>query len=218
MTLTWGAPAALWLLLGVPLVWLADLVARTNFNRRQRLLQKTVRSLLLTAVVLALARPVISNSSSHQSVVYAVDVSDSVASHAIETAAAKIDELNGALRPSHTRIVTFGRDGVTIESTEALRQLAKTRTQTPSPRGPDGSSTDLEAALYAARGELATEHVPRVVLSATDIPRAATPVRRSPTSRQKGFPCRRSRSRLDRSAMRGSTRSTCRRASPAARC
>jgi Ca-activated chloride channel family protein len=164
VTLTWGAPAALWLLLGVPLVWLADLVAHTNFNRRQRLLQKTLRSLLLTAVVLALARPVISSSSSHQSVVYAIDVSDSVASHAIETAAVKIDELNGALRPSHTRIVTFGRDAVTIESTEALRQLAKTRTQTPAPPGPDGSSTDLEAALYAARGELATEHVPRVVL------------------------------------------------------
>jgi len=164
VTVTWGAPAAVWLLLGVPLVWLADLVARTNFNRRQRLLQKTLRSLLLTAVVLALARPVISSSSSHQSVVYAIDVSDSVASHAIETAAARIDELNGALRPPHTRIVTFGRDAVTIESTEALRHLARTRTQTPSPRGPDGSSTDLEAALHAARGELATEHVPRVVL------------------------------------------------------
>ena len=136
MTLTWGAPVALWLLLGVPLVWLADLVARTNFNPRQRLLQKTVRSLLLTAVALALARPVISSSSSHQSIVYAVDVSDSVASHAIETAAAEIDELNGALRPSHTRIVTFGRDAVTLGSTEALRQLARTRAQAPTPGDP----------------------------------------------------------------------------------
>ena len=54
MTLTWGAPAALWLLLGVPLVWLADLVARTNFNPRQRLLQKAVRSLLLAAPAAAL--------------------------------------------------------------------------------------------------------------------------------------------------------------------
>jgi uncharacterized membrane protein len=164
VTLTWGAPAALWLLLGVPLVWLADLVARTNFNPRQRLLQKTVRSLLLSAVVLALARPVISSSSSHQSIVYAVDVSDSVASHAIESAAARIDELNAALRPSHTRIVTFGRDSVALGSTDALRQLARTRVQGTSPEGPDGSSTDLEAALYAARGELAPEHVPRVVV------------------------------------------------------
>ena len=164
MTLTWGAPAALWLLLGVPLVWLADLVARTNFNPRQRLLQKTVRSLLLAAVALALARPVVSSSSSHQSIVYAVDVSDSVASHAIESAAARIDELNAALRPSHTRIVTFGRDAVTLGSTEALRQLARTRTQAASAGGPDGSSTDLESALYAARGELAPEHVPRIVV------------------------------------------------------
>jgi Ca-activated chloride channel homolog len=172
MTLAWGAPAALWLLLGVPLVWLADLVARTNFNPRQRLLQKIIRSLLLTAVALALARPVISSSSSHQSIVYAVDVSDSVASHAIETAAARIDELNAALRPSHTRIVTFGRDAVTLGSTEALRQLARTRAQAPTPGGPDGSSTDLEAALYAARGELAPEHVPRVVIFSDGHPTA----------------------------------------------
>ena len=164
MTLTWGAPAALWLLLAIPLVWLADLVARTNFNRRQRLLQKAIRSLLLAAVALGLARPVLSSASSHQSLVYAVDVSDSVASHAIETAAARIDELNTAIRPSHTRIVTFGRDAVAVESTAALRQLAKTRTEPGDKGGPDGSSTDLEAALYAARGELAPEHVPRVVL------------------------------------------------------
>jgi Mg-chelatase subunit ChlD len=164
MTLTLGAPAALWLLLGVPLVWLADLVARTNFNSRQRLLQKLVRSLLLAAVVFALARPVVSSSSSHQSIVYAVDASDSVASHALESAAARIDELNAALRPSHTRIVAFGRDAVTLGSTEALRQLARTRTQATSPGGPDGSSTDLESALYAARGELAPEHVPRIVV------------------------------------------------------
>ena len=44
---TWTAPAALWLLAAVPLVWLAHAVARTNFNRRQRWLQAGVRSLLL---------------------------------------------------------------------------------------------------------------------------------------------------------------------------
>ena len=31
--LTWTAPAALWLLAAVPLVWLALAVARTNFDR-----------------------------------------------------------------------------------------------------------------------------------------------------------------------------------------
>jgi len=172
VSLTWGAPAALWLLLGVPLIWLADLVARTNFNPRQRLLQKTVRSLLLIALAAGLARPVLSSASSHQSVVYAVDVSDSVASHALEAAAAKIDALNGAVKPSHTRIVAFGRDAVTLASAEALRQLAKARAQPGAGGGADGSATDLETALYAARGELAAEHVPRIVLFSDGHPTA----------------------------------------------
>ena len=173
MSLTWGAPAALWLLLGVPAIWLADLVARTNFNRSQRLLQKIVRSLLLAAIAVGLARPVISNTSSHQSVVYAVDVSDSVASPALEQAAAKIDALNATVKPSHSRIVAFGRDAVTLPTSDALRQMAKTRAAQPAaPGGPDGSATDLEAALYAARGELAPEHVPRLVLFSDGRPTA----------------------------------------------
>ena len=127
--MTFGAPQALWLLLGVPLIWLAHLVTRTNFNPRQRFTQAAARSLLLAALALGLARPVISSTSSHQSIVYAVDVSHSVASHAIEAAAAKIDELNTALQPSHTRIVTFGKRAATIASTATLRQLAKSRTR-----------------------------------------------------------------------------------------
>ena len=172
MFLTFGAPQALWLLLGVPLIWLAHLVTRTNFNPRQRFTQAAARSLLLTALALGLARPVISSTSSHQSIVYAVDVSHSVASHAIEAAAAKIDELNTALQPSHTRIVTFGKRAATTASTAALRQLAKSRTDAPAADGPDGSASDLEAALYAARGELAPEHVPRIVLFSDGHPTA----------------------------------------------
>ena len=172
MSLTFGAPQALWLLLGVPLIWLAHLVTRTNFNARQRFTQAATRSLLLLALALGLARPVISSTSSHQSIVYAVDVSHSVASHAVEAAAAKIDELNAALHPSHTRIVTFGKRATTVPSTAALRQLARSRTDAPAADGPDGSASDLEAALYAARGELAPEHVPRIVLFSDGHPTA----------------------------------------------
>ena len=172
MSFTWGAPQALWLLLGVPLVWLAHFVTRTNFNSRQRFTQAATRSLLLAALVLGLARPVISSTSSLQSIVYAVDLSHSVASHAVEAAAAKIDEINGQLHPDHTRIVTFGRQAATIASTEALRQAAKSRVDAPAADGPDGSATDLEAALYAARGELAPEHVPRIVLFSDGRPTA----------------------------------------------
>ena len=58
---SWTVSAAfLWLLLAMPLVWVAHLRARTNFNPRQRRLQAGLRSLLLRALALALARPVIS--------------------------------------------------------------------------------------------------------------------------------------------------------------
>ena len=169
MTLTWGAPVALWLLLGV-LVWLADLVARTNFNPRQRLLQKTVRSLLLPAVALALARPVVSKPSSHQSIVYAVDVSDSVASHAIETRPRDRRAERGAAAVAHAyRHVRPGRRHARLDrGAPATRQNARAGADAGRTRrivyGPRG-------ALYAAQGERA-EHVPRVVIFSDGHPTA----------------------------------------------
>ncbi len=90
MSLTLTDPSALWLLLALPLVWIAPLVSRTNFNARQRWLQAAIRSLVLAAIAGALARPVVATSSSRQSIVYAVDVSHSIGSRAIEDAAARI--------------------------------------------------------------------------------------------------------------------------------
>ena len=85
MSLTWTAPAALWLLLVVPLIWVARRWGRTNFNARQQMLQAGVRSLLLAALALALARPVISMGSSRLSVVYLVDLSHSISSRSCRT-------------------------------------------------------------------------------------------------------------------------------------
>jgi Ca-activated chloride channel family protein len=169
MALTFSAPAALWLLLAVPLVWLAHVVARTTFNPRQRAVQAVVRSLLLVALALALARPVLSSSSSRQSIVYAVDVSHSIASGAIQNASRSIDELNAALEPAHTRIVAFGKTVVPVANTEALRTLAsldttKAQADTTPSKLLDRTGTDLEAALLGAAGETAPEHIPAVVL------------------------------------------------------
>jgi Ca-activated chloride channel family protein len=164
MSLTWTSPAALWLLLALPLVWLAHVAGRTNFNTRQKAVQTAVRSLLLATLAVALARPVIATSSSRQSVVYIVDVSHSIAGRAIESAAARIDEWNGALRPAHSRIVVFGSTVSAVAGTADLRKLTSVASGGAPANGPDRSRTDLEAALLAGRGELAPEHVPRLVL------------------------------------------------------
>jgi len=164
MTLTWGSPPFLWFLAVLPLVWLAYLAARTNFNSRQRLLQTAVRSLLLVAVAMALARPVLATRSSRQSIVYLVDVSHSVSTQAVHGAAAKIDELNAALRPAHSRIAAFGRTVRTVASTADLRVLAAVAANGREANALDRGGTDLEAALMTGRGELASDHVPRLVL------------------------------------------------------
>jgi Ca-activated chloride channel homolog len=161
--LTWTAPAALWLLALVPFVWLAPLVARTTFNPRQRVLQAAARSLLLAALALAIARPVLSTSSPRQSIVYVVDVSHSIASRAIEEAARTIDQMNGTLRPAWSRILVFGSTTATLSDTTALRRIAPIDVaEATQPVNRSGS--DLEAALNAARGQLAPDSTPRVVL------------------------------------------------------
>jgi uncharacterized membrane protein len=160
---TWTTPGALWLLAAVPLVWIALLVARTTFNVHQRRLQAAVRSLLLAALALALARPVLSTSSPRHSIVYLVDVSHSVSSRAIEDAARKIDDLNARVRPDQWRIVAFGANAAPVDGTAALRRLTQI-----DEAGGDGvvdrTGSDLERGLAVARSQLAPDSTPRIVL------------------------------------------------------
>jgi Ca-activated chloride channel family protein len=164
MGISWSAPAALWLLLAVPVVWAALLVARTNFSPRQRWLQASIRSLLVAALAVALAQPAITTNTARQSIVYVVDVSYSVGSSAIDAAATRIDEIERALTPAHSRIVAFGTSVAVLPDTAALRRLGQMDATTTSGREVDRQGTDLEAALTAARAELAPGYVPRVVL------------------------------------------------------
>jgi uncharacterized membrane protein len=164
MDVTLTFPATLWLLAAVPFVWIARRVARTNFNPRQQMLQAVVRSLLLALLALALAQPVISFGSSRLSVVYIVDVSHSVSSAAIVAAADRIDALEREVQPSHHAIVVFGVDTAIVDDTDAVRRIAQA-----DPGGPDEGpvrrdGSDLDRALREARAELASGHLPRLVL------------------------------------------------------
>jgi Ca-activated chloride channel family protein len=158
----WTVPSALWLLALVPLVWVASKFSRTNFSPRQHLLQQIVRALVLVALALALARPVMELGSSRLSVVYLVDTSYSISSQAVDAAAARITELNADLRPDHSRIVAFAQGAQVVANEAALRGLVDADPSAGSTFV--RTSTDLEAALAAARAELAPGHVPRLVL------------------------------------------------------
>jgi uncharacterized membrane protein/uncharacterized protein YegL len=158
------APGALWLLAAVPLVWLAVRVSRTNFNPRQRRVQAVVRSLLLAAIALAVARPIVSLGSSRLSVVYLVDVSHSVSAQAIDAAAARIDALQAALSPTHHRILAFGGGVRPVPTTAELRLFGDIEQATANGSALARERTDLEAALRQARAELRPGYQPRLVL------------------------------------------------------
>ena len=165
MSLDLTSPAALWLLAAIPAIWFALRGSRTNFNPRQRYLQAGVRSLLLAVLALALARPVISTGSSRVSIVYVVDVSHSIASRALTSAAAQIDQMNAALRPDHQRIVVFGGTAASVPDTAALTKLAAPPAAGATPASPvSQDASDLERALMEARAELLPGRVPRIVL------------------------------------------------------
>src|SRR4029079_18672056 len=158
----WTAPVALWLLAIVPAIWFAPLVARTTFHPRPRVLQAPAPSLLVVALVLAIARPVLSINAPRQSIVYLVDVSHSISSRAIEDAARRIDGINGTLQPSYWRIVIFGSTAATVPDTAALRRLAPIETSTTG-QPVDRSGSDLESAPNFSRGQLAPDWKARMV-------------------------------------------------------
>jgi uncharacterized membrane protein len=156
-----AVPSALWLLGAVAFVWLGLAIGRTSFNRRQGLLQSAVRSLVLVCLTLALARPVMSSVSSRDTIVYVVDISHSVRTTALETAAARIDELNATLAPDSSRILVFGAAVARLPDTAALRAFAAANAETDTV-GRGGS--DLERALTEARAEVALGDAVRIVL------------------------------------------------------
>jgi uncharacterized membrane protein len=163
MSITLSSPAALWLLLAVPLVWIAMRYGRTNFNRGQQRTQAVIRSVLLAFLALALARPVIATGSSRLSVIYVVDVSRSVAATSIERAASRIEAIQRELAPPHSRILVFGGDTRVVPDVAALRAIASHDAAAPE-NAVDRSGSDIERALTEARAEIAPGHVGRLVL------------------------------------------------------
>jgi Ca-activated chloride channel family protein len=171
MSISWTSPAALWLLLLLPAVWIAVRYSRTNFHAKQRIVQAAARTLVLAALIFAMARPVISTGSTRLSIVYLVDVSQSIAGPSITAAADRIDALTSELKPDHARVLAFGSTVAVLPDTKALRALAAADpTDVTGPVKRDG--TDLDQALRQARAELLPGHLQRIVLFSDGQPTA----------------------------------------------
>lgn len=150
-----GLPAALLFLIVLPV---AAALARRRTIPRTALVLRLVVLLLLT---LSLAAPVIPGAGGGQSVIFAVDFSDSIPAQARQEAVNFVRAAAEHRRPGdRIGVVTFGADAIVEEVPSDTPRLAFTSQ-------PAGEATDLALAVRAALSALPPEGAWRIVL-ATD--------------------------------------------------
>jgi Ca-activated chloride channel family protein len=166
--MTFANPDALLLLAGLPLLWLIAWRYRRLHVLHRLTVATLVRSLIVLALIVAMAQPEVLRRSREKSVVYAIDVSRSVSSSFVAEALRWAAAANERYRPVRTRFLVFG-DGVRmLDSAEQVLSVAVTvedKAHTSPDSGAIGqSATDIEAALQAAMFGFAPYHAKRLVL------------------------------------------------------
>ncbi len=166
--MTLANPIALWLLAGLPLVWLLAWRSRRLHSLHRLAVAMLVRSLVVVLLAVAMAQPMVLERSREISVVYAIDVSRSVSSSFLGQALDWAGAANERYRPAQARYLVFG-DGVRLlESAEQVLSVKVTVEDVARASSTSGaigqSATDIESALHAAMFGFAPHHARRLVL------------------------------------------------------
>lgn len=154
----------LWLLGLLPLLWIAAWRHRTQLSRWRMSLAVALRSLALGALVLALSQPVIERAISDVSVVYALDVSRSIAPGFVLGALDWMRQANLQGQPAQARYVVFADRPRLLNTLDEIGSVAVTGDAAPGRFAIGQSATDLEQALNMAAFGFAPHHAKRLVL------------------------------------------------------
>ena len=159
---------ALWFIFLLPLLWWLSSKTKTTLGRKHLQLLTLFRAASLLAVILGLAQPVIRYASQDISVIYALDVSRSVATGFIDKSLRWIDEVEERHNPAQSKIVIFGQNRAIVSSTDEARaitiaDLGQGALSSDSTYV-EQSGTNLEAAIDESLALLGADHVKRIVL------------------------------------------------------
>lgn len=153
----------LWLLCTVPLVaWLAWR-NRVAIGPRRMALAAALRCIALVLVALALAMPSVSVPTRAISVVYALDVSASVAPAFLRTAVDWIRDTNARYRPAQAGYVLFGGTSQPFADLEQARDTGL-RASSGGVAGLDIGSSDIEQGIGTALLAFSPRYAKRLVL------------------------------------------------------
>lgn len=154
----------LWLLALLPLVlWLAWR-SRTNLAPLHIAAVTGLRALALIALVVALMQPVWTAPVTQVSVVYALDVSRSVASGFVQSALQFIEKANREAAPAVARYVVFADAARMLATPQAVASVGVTSAAGADARLLYQGATNLELALDEALLALDPDRVKRIVL------------------------------------------------------
>jgi Ca-activated chloride channel homolog len=159
------APEWLKLVCVVPFFFVARHWSLTDLSVTQQVLQAGLRSLVVLAAALALARPSWVTTDSKVATVVLVDVSDSVSDKQLEAARAYVNELRASAAKGESddhwmEVVTFAEKPQV--ATRDKNGFVITRHVTGAAAG--GAGSDVQAAMQLAYGLYPPGHLPRMVL------------------------------------------------------
>ena len=134
MRLTFDTYWPLLLLLMIPYIWWVQRRTQTDLSPKHFKLAGSVRSAIVALIALALMQPVIYRAGAWISVVYLLDVSQSVSPPAIQSAIQWIQQTNDAGRADHSRFIPFAANSGVFEKLDQLKavQVASTASRDPS--------------------------------------------------------------------------------------
>lgn len=151
------APRRLLVLAVLPWVWFGRSLTLTDLPRAQTALSAIVRSLLIAAVAIALARPASPWHSSRVSAVFLVDASDSVSDDQLEASRRFVEEARRHAAAGEAHLVTFARrPRVVALGDQPLAPIER--------HAGAGDATNVEAAMQLGTALFAPATLRRLVL------------------------------------------------------
>lgn len=151
-------PSWLYLICVAPLFYLLRVLSLTDLSLAQQVLQATLRSLVIAALAVALARPSRITRADSVATVVLVDVSDSVSDKQLDAARRYVDELAAARGQGSLQLITFA------EKAKVVRGEGKKLGSLIARHPGAGAGTDTQSAIQLAYGIFPDGYLPRIAI------------------------------------------------------
>jgi Ca-activated chloride channel homolog len=146
----------------VPYFWWILRHSDAELGRKHLQLLTVLRSFNAILVVLALMQPTLYRSSARVSVVYLLDISQSIAGDSIRRALDWIRTTQSSGHPDHSQFIAFGSNAIPFGNVDDLKRVHVSSDNRPG--SIDQSATDISLALDQAIRSFAPDHLNRIVL------------------------------------------------------